>query len=172
VAESQLLEIPQVKLKMPETHDDKKDNSAGGTMLQSTRQWPPVGPSVSTERSQGLLLGCKHLMMSFLQLFLVLTILLIYSMFLFFPPSLTKLVFGDLARPSRSPLDIQELDVTNNIKVKAVHEFKRNVRLRSLTRGGNEKNLEPRAEMSKSAAVPPVLVSILYNKNRTFLLQN
>ena len=46
---------------------------------------------------------------------------------LLFPSSLIKQVFGDLARPSRSPLDIQELDVTNNIKVKAVHEFKRNV---------------------------------------------
>ena len=121
------------------------------------------GPNMSNERPQGLLLWLKHLMMLFLQLFLVLIILLIYLLFHIFPPFLIKLVFGDLARPSRSPLDIQELDVTNNIKVKAVHEFKRNVRLRSLTRGGNEKNLEPRAEMSKSAAVPPVLVSILYN---------
>ena len=112
---------------MPGIPDYKDENPSRGTIFQSARQSPPVGPSVSTERSQGLLLGCKHLMMSFLQLFLVLTILLIYSMFLFFPPSLTKLVFGDLARPSRSPLDIQELDVTNNIKVKAVHEFKRNV---------------------------------------------
>ena len=160
MAESQLLEIPQVKLKMPETHDDKKDNSAGGTMLQSTRQWPPVGPSVSTERSQGLLLGCKHLMMSFLQLFLVLTILLIYSMFLFFPPSLIKLVFGDLARPSRSPLDIQELDVTNNIKGNAVQE---KCMLQSFTQSGNESNLERQTEMSNSAAVFPVLISILYN---------
>jgi hypothetical protein len=41
--------------------------------------------------------------------------------------------------------------------------------LQSLALGGNESNLEPQAEMSKSAAVPPVLVSILYNKNRIFL---
>ena len=44
--------------------------------------------------------------------------------------------------------------------------------LQSLALGGNESNLAPQAAMSKSAAVPPVLVSILYNKNRTFLLQN
>ena len=65
--------------------------------------------------------------MSFLQLFLVLIIVLIYLLFLLFLPSLIKLVFGDLARPSRSLIDIQELDVIYNIKVKAVHEFKRNV---------------------------------------------
>lgn len=46
---------------------------------------------------------------------------------LLFPPSLTKLVFGDLARPIRSQVDIQELDVTENSKVKAVHECKQNV---------------------------------------------
>lgn len=42
--------------------------------------------------------------------------------------------------------------------------------LQSLTLGGNENNLEPQAEMCKSAAVPPVLVSLLNNKSRTFLL--
>jgi hypothetical protein len=40
--------------------------------------------------------------------------------------------------------------------------------LQSLALGGNESNLEPLAEMSNS--VSPVLVSILYNKNRIFLL--
>ena len=65
--------------------------------------------------------------MSFLQLFLVLIILLIYLLFLLFSPPLIKPVFGNLTRPSRSPLDTQELDVANNIKMKAVHEFKRNV---------------------------------------------
>ena len=33
----------------------------------------------------------------------------------------------------------------------------------------NENNLESRAEMSKSAVAYPVLVSILYNKSRTFV---
>jgi hypothetical protein len=42
--------------------------------------------------------------------------------------------------------------------------------LQLLALGGNESNLEPQAEMSNSAAVPPVLVSILYNKSRIFLL--
>ena len=41
--------------------------------------------------------------------------------------------------------------------------------LQSLALGGNESNLESQAEMSNSAAVAPVLVSILYNKNRIFL---
>ena len=63
------------------------------------------------------------LVMSFLQLFLVL-ILFIYLLFLLFLPSLIKQIFGDLERPSRSLLDIQKRDVTSNIKVKAVHEFK------------------------------------------------
>ena len=40
--------------------------------------------------------------------------------------------------------------------------------LQLLALGGNESNLEPQAEMSNSAAVSPVLVSILYNKNRVF----
>ena len=44
--------------------------------------------------------------------------------------------------------------------------------LQSLALGGNESNLAPQAAMSNSAAVPPVLVSILYNKNRAILLQN
>ena len=104
-----------------------------------------------------------------------------------------KLVFGDLARPSRSPLDIQELDVTDTIKMKAAHRFKINVTveealqiwenctqckigygdsynilgkfdmLKSLNQGENESNLEPWADMSKSTAVPPSLVSHLYN---------
>ena len=67
-------------------------------------------------------------MMSFLQLFLVLIIFLIYLLILLllFPSSLIELVFGDLERRSRSPFDIQKLDVTDYIKVKAVHEFKRN----------------------------------------------
>ena len=51
----------------------------------------------------------------------------IYLLFLFFLHSLIKPVFSDLARSSRSPLDIQKLDFTNNIKLKAVHEFKRNI---------------------------------------------
>lgn len=87
-----------------------------------------MGPNMSTERPQGLLLWHKHLMMSFLQLFIVLIILLIHLLLLVFPPSLIKSVFGDLSRPSRkNPLDIQELDVTDDIKVKVVHESKRNV---------------------------------------------
>lgn len=52
--------------------------------------------------------------------------LIFYTIFLF-PSSLIKVVFGDLAPPNRSLLDIQELDVTYNIKVKAIHELKRNV---------------------------------------------
>ena len=40
--------------------------------------------------------------------------------------------------------------------------------LQKLSLGGNESNLEPQSEMSGSAAIPPVLVSILYNKNRVF----
>jgi hypothetical protein len=43
--------------------------------------------------------------------------------------------------------------------------------LQSLALGGNESNLEPQAEMSNSAAVPPVLVSFLYNKNRIFIIK-
>jgi hypothetical protein len=98
--------------------------------------------------------------MSFLQLFLVLIIPLIYLLPLLFPPSLIKLVFGDLERPSRSSLDIQELDVTNNIKGNAVQE---KCMLQSFTQSGNESNLERQTEMSNSAAVFPVLISILYN---------
>ena len=112
---------------MPGTPDDKEEKPAEGIMFQSARQLPLMDPSMSTERPQGLLLWCKHLVMSFLQLFLVLTILLIYLLFLLFLPSLIKVVFGDLARPTRSPLDIQKLDVADNINVKAIHEFKRNV---------------------------------------------
>jgi hypothetical protein len=41
--------------------------------------------------------------------------------------------------------------------------------LQSPALGGNESNLETLAEMSNSAAVAPVLVSILCDKNRTFL---
>lgn len=41
--------------------------------------------------------------------------------------------------------------------------------LLSLTRGGKERKLESWAEMSKSAAVPSVLVSIPYYKHRTLL---
>lgn len=41
--------------------------------------------------------------------------------------------------------------------------------LLSLTQGGNESKLESWAEMSKSEAVPSVLVSIPYYKNRTLL---
>ena len=40
--------------------------------------------------------------------------------------------------------------------------------LQSLALGGNESNLGPLAEMSNSAAVPPVLVSILYSKIEYF----
>jgi hypothetical protein len=40
----------------------------------------------------------------------------------------------------------------------------------SFALSGNESNLESQAEMSNSAAVAPVLVSILYNKNKIFLL--
>ena len=60
----------------------------------------------------------------FLLLFLVLINLFIYLLFLLFLPSLIKPVFGDLERSRRSLLDIQKLDVTNNFKVKAVHESK------------------------------------------------
>ena len=75
-----------------------------------------------------------------------------------------KLAFGDLARPSRSLLNIQKLNVTNNIKIRARHEFlKKKCMLQSLALGGNESNLAPQAAMSNSAAVPRVLVSILYN---------
>ena len=116
-----------LELKMPGTHDDKEEKPAGGTVFQSMRLWLLMGLSMSTERPQGLLLWLEHLVMSFLQLFSGLIILLIYLLFLLFLPSLIKVVFGDLARHSRSPLDIQKLDVTNSIKVKAVHEFTRNV---------------------------------------------
>jgi hypothetical protein len=95
-------------------------------MFQSMRQWPLVGPSVSSERPQGLLLWQKQLMMLFLQLFLVLPTFFIYLLFLFFFPSLIKPLFSDLARSS-SPLAIHKLDIANNIKMKAVYEFKRNV---------------------------------------------
>jgi hypothetical protein len=83
----------------------REKKPARGTMFQRTRLWPLVGPSVSTEKSQVLLLWLKHLMMLFLQLFLVLIILLIYLLFHIFPPFLIKLVFGDLARHSRSRCD-------------------------------------------------------------------
>ena len=56
-----------------------------------------------------------------------------------------KLAFGDLARPSRSLLNIQKLNVTNNIKVKAIHEFKKKCMLQLFARGKNENNLEPRS---------------------------
>ena len=118
---SGLLETPHSKLEMSGTPDDKEEKPAGCTMCQSARLWPLDGPSMSTERPQGLLLWRKHLMMLFLQLFLVLITLLIYLLFLLFPPSLIKPIFGDLERPSRSWLDIQELVVTNNIKMKAAH---------------------------------------------------
>jgi hypothetical protein len=136
-------------LKMPGTPNDKEEKPAGSIVFQSVRQWPLVGPSMSTERSQGLLLWCKHLVMSFLQLFLVLTIHFMYFLFLFILPSLIKLVFGDLPRSSRRLFDIQKLDAINNLKVKAAHEFKRNL-LQSLALGGNESNLVLQAEMSKS----------------------
>jgi hypothetical protein len=100
--------------------------SGVGTMCQE-RQWPLVGPGMSTERPQGLLLWCKQLVMSLLQLFLVVTIFFIHLLFLFFFPTLIKPVFSDLARSSRSPFDIQKLDVADNTKVRPVHEFKRNV---------------------------------------------
>jgi hypothetical protein len=38
----------------------------------------------------------------------------------------------------------------------------------SLTLGENESNLETHAAMNKSAALSPILVLVLYNKNRTF----
>lgn len=41
----------------------------------------------------------------------------------------------------------------------------------SLTPGENDSNLEPQAEMSKSAAVTPVLVLILYNKNVAYFTE-
>jgi hypothetical protein len=122
-----VLETPHIKLETPGTPDYKEENSAGSTVVQSMRLWPLKGPSMSTERPRWLLLWCKHLVMSFLQLFLVCIILLIYLLFPLLSTSLIKLVFGDLARPSRRLLDIQDLDVTNNIKVKAVHEFNSNV---------------------------------------------
>jgi hypothetical protein len=75
---------------------DKEGKSAGVTVLHSMRLWPLVGLSMNTERSQGLLLWLKHLVMSFLQLFSGLIILLTYFQFLLFLPSLTELVFGDL----------------------------------------------------------------------------
>lgn len=155
-----------------------------------------------TELPQGLLLWNKHLVMSFLQLFLVLIIFLICLLFLLFPSPLAKLVFGCLARPTSSLIDIQELDVTDTIKVKSVHESKRHVTVEnvlqiggnftqwkigygdscntvgkfgmswSLALGENESNLELWAKMSKSAAVPPVKAPSLYNKNRTCLLLN
>ena len=118
------METSYIKLEMPKTSNDKEENPAWSMVFQSMRLWPLVGPSMTIERPQGLLLWCKYLMMSFLQLFLVLIILHIYLLFLLFPPSLIKLVFSGFARPSRSPLDNRELDVT---EVKAVREFKRNV---------------------------------------------
>ena len=121
------METPHIKLEMPGTPDDKEEKPAGDTVFQRARLWPLVVLSMSTERPRWLLLWCKHLVMSFLQLFLVCIILLIYLLFPLLSTSLIKLVFGDLERPSRSSLDIQELDVTNNIKMKAVYEFKRNV---------------------------------------------
>jgi hypothetical protein len=54
-------------------------------------------------------------------------ILFIYLLFFLFIPSLINQGFGDLARSSRSLLNIQKLDVSNNIKVKVVYKFKRNV---------------------------------------------
>lgn len=75
---------------------------------------------MSTESSHSLLLLWECL-------FFVFIILLFYYLFLLFFPFLIKSVFGDQTIPGRSQLDIQELDVTDNIKVKAVHEFKRNV---------------------------------------------
>jgi hypothetical protein len=53
-------------------------------VIQSTRQWSLVGPSMSTVRPQGLLLWCKQFIMSFPQLFLVLTIFFIYYSLSFF----------------------------------------------------------------------------------------
>jgi hypothetical protein len=86
--------------------------------------------------------------MPFLQLFLVLIILLIYVQFLLFLPSLIKLVFGNLAKPSRSPLDIQKLNVTNNIKIRARHEFlKKKCMLQSLALGKNKSMLEVQAKI-------------------------
>lgn len=96
-------------------------------MFQSLRPWTLVDLSMSTERPQGLLLWHKQLVMSFLQFLLVFTIFFFYLLFLFFLPSLIKPLFSDMARCSRSPLDIQKLDVADNINVKAIHEFKRNV---------------------------------------------
>ena len=66
-------------------------------------------------------------MMLSLQLFLVFNLFFIYLLFIFLLPSLIKQVFSDLARSNRILLDIQKLDVANNIRVKAAHEFKRNV---------------------------------------------
>lgn len=57
-----------------------------GTMFQSRRQWPLVGPNMSTKRPQGLFLWCKQLVMSFLEIFLVVTIFFIYYSFSFFLP--------------------------------------------------------------------------------------
>jgi len=121
------LETPHIKLEMPGTPDDKEEKPAGDTVFQRARLWPLVVLSMSTERPEDQLLWRKHLLISFLQLFLVLIILFIYLLFLPFLPSLIKPVFDDLARPTRNCLNIQKLDVTNNIKVKADHEFKRNV---------------------------------------------
>jgi hypothetical protein len=102
---------------------------------------------MSTERTQGLLRWCKHLVMSFLPVFLVL-IILIYLLLLLFPSSLIKPVFGDLSRPSRRQLNIQILDVANNIKVKAAHEFKRNICYGHSTLGRKESSLATHAEMT------------------------
>jgi len=55
-----------------------------------------VGPSMSSERPQDLLLWCKHLMMSFLQLFLIFTIL-------FFSPSLLTYLYFNCFSLSRFP---------------------------------------------------------------------
>lgn len=85
------------------------------------------GPQYEYSEAPGLLLWQKYLVILLLQLFLTLIILLTYLLFLLFPPSLIKLVFGDLARPSRNLLDIQELVVTDSSKPKAVHECKQNV---------------------------------------------
>jgi hypothetical protein len=54
-------------------------------------------------------------------------LLYLFTIILFFLPSLIKPVFSDLTISSRSLFGIQKLDVANTLKVKAVHEFKRNV---------------------------------------------
>lgn len=44
--------------------------------------------------------------------------------------------------------------------------------LQSRALGKSKSKLKSQAKISNSAAVLPVLVSILYNKNKIFLLQN